>query len=384
GLFALALVGGLAFVIARTGPFASTRVTVAEVTEEAVAPAVFGIGIVEARRTWMIGPTAPGRVATVSVDVGDQVRAGQQLAEMDPVDLDERAQSLDAAVARAGSAAAAARAQVDDAAARSELAAINARRYAELGKREFVSPSVVQAREQERVSAAAAHAAAQANLAAARQELVRLQADRAAIAQQRLRTRLTAPADGLVVSRDAEPGSTVVAGQAVVRIADPATLWIRTRIDQGRSAGLRTGLPASITMRSSPGLSSAGRVARLEPLSDSITEERIAQVAFDSRPEGVAIGELAEVTLRTDAPGKAGPTVPNAALRRQGEARGVWALRDGALRFVPLQVVAAGLDGRVQVSGDLKAGERVILYSEKPIGAGSRIEIVESLSVTAR
>jgi len=41
----------------------------------------------------------------VTVDVGDMVKAGQVLAEMDPVDLDQRVVSLDAAIARAASAA---------------------------------------------------------------------------------------------------------------------------------------------------------------------------------------------------------------------------------------------------------------------------------------
>ena len=42
--------------------------------------------------------------------------------------------------------------------------------------------------------------------------------------------------DGIVTSRDAEPGSTVVAGQAVVRVIEPASLWVKARFDQGRSA----------------------------------------------------------------------------------------------------------------------------------------------------
>ena len=52
------------------------------------------------------------------------------------------------------------------------------------------------------------------------------------------------PADGIVTSRDAEAGSTVVAGQAVLKLADPASLWVKLRLDQGRSGGLAPGLPA--------------------------------------------------------------------------------------------------------------------------------------------
>jgi HlyD family secretion protein len=50
-------------------------------------------------------------------------------------------------------------------------------------------------------------------------------------------------------------------------------------------------------LRSHPGKAIVRQVARVEALSDSVTEERVAQVAVDSLPAGVSVGELAEVTL---------------------------------------------------------------------------------------
>lgn len=224
GLLAALLVAALAYVIMRSGPLAPTRVTVAKATEGSLAPSLFGIGTVEARRAYLIGPTAAGRVRRVAVDVGDAVRAGQLLAEMDPVDLDERAAALDASIARAGSAIAAMQAQRQDSQARKELAGLNARRYVELGKQNFMSGAAVEAKLQEQTSAEAAVSGADANLAAARQDLQRLAAERAGLRQQRDNVRLLAPADGMVSSRDAETGSTVVAGQAVLRLIEPASL----------------------------------------------------------------------------------------------------------------------------------------------------------------
>lgn len=378
-LLGIVLLGAFVFVVVRTGPFAATRVTVMKVEEASVAPALFGIGTVEARRAYLIGPTASGRVLRVAVDVGESVKAGQLLAEMDPVDLDQRVVSLDASIARAASTAAAAEAQRRDALARREVAAINARRYAELGEQKFVSPSVVESRLQERTSADAALAAAEANLAAARQDGARLRAERDGVRQQRQNIRLVAPADGVVTARDAEPGSTVVAGQAVVRLVDPASLWVKVRFDQGRSAGLAAGLPAEIVLRSNPSRPLAGKVQRLELLADSVTEERIAQVAFDATPAGIALGELAEVTLKLPA-AQAGPVLPNAAIKRRGEQVGVWALREGALVFVPVRLGSADLEGRVQVREGLRAGDRVIVHSESELTPESRISVVESLA----
>jgi HlyD family secretion protein len=380
---AIALLAALAWVFMRSGPLAPTRVTVQSVGTGVVQPALFGIGTVEARRAYMIGPTAAGRVLRVLVDVGETVKAGQLLAEMDPVDIDERLAALDASIARAGSGVAAMEAQRRDALARQELAAINARRYTDLGEKNFVSPGVVEGKLQEQVSAEAGASGAAANLAGARQDITRLDAERAGLRQLRANVRLLAPADGVVTAREAEAGSTVVAGQAVLRVVDPATLWLKVRFDQGRSQGLAAGLKASVALRSNPGQALAGQVLRVEAVSDSVTEERVAQVGFGKVPAGVSIGELAEVTVAL-APSQPSLIVPNASVTRQGDRTGVWRIEAGKLAFAPLRVGLASLDGQVQVLDGLKAGDSVVVYSEKALQPGSRIQVVDSLAERPR
>lgn len=378
-MLGVVLLGAFVWVVARTGPLAPIRVTIATLEEGTLEPSLFGIGTVEARRSYVIGPTAAGRVLRVLVDVGEPVKAGHLLAEMDPVDLDERLAALDASLARSGSAIASADAARRDSEARRAVATINARRYTELGQRNFVSASAVETRQQEHVSAQAASNAAEANLAGARQDMARIKAERDGLRQQRNNVRLLAPSDGIVSARDAEPGSTAVAGQPVVRLIDPSSLWIRLRIDQGRSGGLAPGLPAEIILRSTPSQALPGKVARLEVLSDNVTEERVAQVTFDTTPPGVSVGELAEVTLKLPA-SLPGLRLPNAAIRQHSGKSGVWVRNNGELRFVTVRQGLASLDGRVLVQGELKAGDQVVVFSEKELSAGSRIRIVDSLT----
>ncbi len=379
GLLGVLLIAALGYVVMRSGPLAPTRVTVTQATVGSLSPSLFGIGTVEARRSYLIGPTAAGRVGKVLVDVGDAVQAGQLLAEMDPVDLDERAAALEASIARASSVVAAAQAQRRDAQARRELAAITARRYVELGAQNFMSAGAVEAKQQEQASADAAVAAAEANLAAARQDTQRLAAERAGLRRQRDNVRLLAPAPGVVISRDAEAGSTVVAGQAVLRLIEPASLWIRVRLDQGRSSGLVAGLPASIVLRSDPGVRLSGKVARVEATSDSITEERVALVSLDTLPTGLSTGELAEVTLTRPATASA-VLLPNPAIQRQADQVGVWRIEGGQPKFTPVRVGQTSLEGQVQVLEGLKAGDEVVVYSEKALTAGSRIKVVDQLA----
>jgi HlyD family secretion protein len=386
GGLALALVAALAFVALRTGPLAPVKVQVTVVKTGRVTPEIFGIGQVEARRSWLVGPTVAGRVRTVQVDVGDTVAPGQALAEMDPVDLDQRLAALDASLARAQSARQAAAAQVGDAQARRALAAANLKRNEDLARQSFISAGALEARTQEVASASAGVQAAQANLGGSAQDIIRLRAERAALAQQRGNLRLVAPAAALVASRDAEGGSTVVAGQAVLRLVDPASLWVKLRVDQGRSAGLAPGLAARIVLRSRPGEALAGRVVRVEPLADSVTEERLAMVAFDALPAGVSVGEMAEVTLALPATAE-GLLLPNAALQQHEGTTGVWRLADGGLRFVPVVPGVQGLDGTVQVKAaqdaGLAEGDTVVLYSQKALQPDARISVVERLAPPA-
>ena len=208
-----------------------------------------------------------------------------------------------------------------------------------------------------------------------------MQAKRAALAQQRGNLKLVAPAAAVVTAREAEAGSTVVAGQAVLRLVDPASLWVKLRVDQGRSAGLAPGLAARITLRSRPGEALAGQVARVEALADSVTEERLAMVAFDALPAGVSVGEMAEVTLQLPATAES-LLLPNAAVVQHEGQTGVWRLKDGALAFAPVTLGVQGLDGTVQVITGLDEGDTVVLYSQTALKANARIAVVELLLPT--
>ena len=147
GGLALALLGALAFVALRTGPLAPVKVQVTTVQKGRVTPEIFGIGQVEARRSWLVGPTVAGRVLGVQVDVGQAVQPGQALAEMDPVDLDQRLAALDASLARAQSTQQAAGAQVADAQARRALAAANLKRNEDLAQQAFISAGALEAQQ---------------------------------------------------------------------------------------------------------------------------------------------------------------------------------------------------------------------------------------------
>lgn len=358
------------YVATRSGPLAPVAVTVAKVESRTLAPSLFGIGTVEARYTYKIGPTVAGRVKRVGVHVGDLVKASQILGEMDPVDLDDRVRSQESGLKRAEAA-------LREAAARQSYAETQARRYEELLAVRSTSEEIVATKRQERQIADAA-------LSVAREDLARSRSDRDALAAQRSNLRLISPVDGVVVLRDAEPGTTIVAGQAVVEVIDPKSIWINVRFDQISASGLAADLPVRITLRSRKDQQLKGRVVRVEPKADAVTEEMLAKVVFDTLPKSLpAIGELAEVTV--DLPGlPAAPVIPNAAVRREGDKVGVWQLVGDDLRFTPVRLGTSDLDGHVQVLHGLKEGDGIVTHSEKALTSQSRVKIVERLAGDAQ
>ena len=353
------------YVAARSGPLASVAVTVDTVESQTVAPALFGIGTVQTRYTYRIGPTFAGRVARLDVHVGDAVREGQVLGEMDAVDLDDRIRAQEAAIL--SSEAASGQAQ-----ARQVFAQTQAARYEQLLKVRGTSEENAAIKQQELAVANAARGAA-------REDVSRLRAELEALRAQRSNLRLVAPVAGLVTARHADPGTTVVAGQAVVEVIDPASLWIDARFDQISAEGLAAGLPARIVLRSRRGQSQPGRVLRVEPQADVVTEETLAKIVFDTPLSPLPpVGELAEVTVQLpELP--AVPAIPNAAIRTVDGKRGVWKIIDGKLAFMPVVLGRSDLDGHVQVEKGLAVDDRLVVYSEKALTARSRIHVVDRL-----
>lgn len=358
------------YVALRSGPLAPVPVTIIKVQARSIAPGLFGIGTVEARYTYKIGPTFAGRLKRLDVQVGDQIKAGQVLGAMDPVDLDQRIRAQDAAIKRA-------EAQFRDALAQKTFAQTQARRYEQLLAARSTSEEIVATKKRELQ-------AATAGLDGAREELVRARAEQEALKAQSNNLQLVASADGLVAVRDVDPGTTVVAGQPVVELIDPKSLWVNVRFDQINVQGLKAGLPAHIVLRSRAGQTVAGKVLRVEPLADAVTEETLAKVVFAHPLESLPpVGELAEVTVSLTALPSM-PVIPNAAIQRINGSLGVWQVIRGKLRFTPVSLGIADLDGHVQVRSGLEVGDQVVEYSAKALSKRSRIQVVDQISGVPR
>lgn len=350
----------------RSGPLAPVAVVISTVESKSIKPALFGIGTVETQHIYKIGPTSAGRLNSLEVDVGDTVQAGQILGEMDPVDIDDKLRSQQARIKRA-------EAVLSETKARRIYAQTQSRRYEKLFAEKATSQESMLTKQHELHVATAA-------LSAAEEDLTVAQADHNALNALKNNLRLIAPVDGIVLLRHADSGTTLVAGQAAIEIINPADLWINVRFDQTTAIGLTAELTAHITLRSRSNEVVMGKVLRIEPKADIVTEELLAKVVFNSIPQPLPpIGELAEVIVDR-AELSAAPTISNAAIRRNDHQIGVWKITNGELAFAPVKLGMSDLNGNVQITEGLSTGDQIVIYSEKALSTKSRINVVEQIA----
>ena len=316
-------------------------------------------GIRPWRRRHLLSSVASARLVSLEVDNGDAVRAGQWLGQLDAVDLPDRLRAAQAAWQRSRQARAVAAAQGREAQATLHYVRSNTARFERLAGAGAVSDDALLERRQALARSEAAATSAQAHEGAAAQVQREAGAALAALGAQQRTLRLVAPVAGIVTRRLLDPGSTVLPGQPVLEIADPSQFWIDVRFDQRQATGLAVGQPATVEFRRLAGRHFSGRIARIEPTADSLTEELNAKVSLEPGPLRAAglrpsLGELAEVRVALPtSPGAL--TLPAASLRQHQGRLGVWLAGDRALVFAPLQLGRSDGVGRVEVLGGLPA-----------------------------
>ncbi len=186
---------------------------------------------------------------------------------------------------------------------------------------------------------------------------------------------LVAPYDAMVIARTKELGSALGAGKSVFTLIDPATVWVLAYIDESKAGEIRLGEAAQIVLRSQPGRRITGRVARIEPESDRVNEERRVAVAFGQIPAEFNLGEQAEVYITTM--NLVHPRlVPEAAIIGLGKSQGtVWTVEEGRLRQHAVTLGHRLLDGRFEITGGVPNDAFVVsqLRSGLRVGRAAKV-----------
>lgn len=367
-------------VLAAGGWFLAERpLTVQVVRVETDVPLrLYGLGTVEARVLSRVGFEVGGALMSVSVDAGDAVSAGQELAALQPAEQEARVARARAAVEANGAAQAKARAAL----ARAE-AVLAQRVAANARQKELTRQDVASIQRAEEAQRDEDVAKAELKLAEADLELISAQGLDAAAALQLEETflahhRLIAPFDAVVVARQSEPGTVVKAGDPIFTLIDPKTIWIQTFIDEERAGQLALGQEGVIRLRSQPAAEFHGTVTRIGLESDRVNEERRVWLTCADCPARMFLGEQAEVRILTGTRDSA-LMVPEVAIAGYDGFHGtVWVVRDGRLQRADLTFGARDDRGRVEVTGGLPEGASIVAMPPKGAGEGRLARIGEA------
>jgi RND family efflux transporter MFP subunit len=319
-------------------------VTVIAPGAQTVAGEINASGTIAARREMPVGVVGEGgRVVSVPVDAGDWVKRGQVLAVID--------RSVQAQQGRS------AQAQVQVSQADANLAQANLDRALQLVERGFVSKADV-----DRLTATR-------DAANARVQVARAQA--AELSARAARLNILAPAAGLVLARNVEPGQTASAGSGpLFRIARDGEMELMANVNEAQLAGLATGVEAQVVPVGSA-KSFTGQVWQVSPTIDPQSRQGTARIALpyapELRPGGFASALISSGTV-------VAPMLPESAVLSDDEGSFVYVVNGESKaerRSVQTGMVTAngivvngGLDGSEQVvlraGGFLTEGEAVV------------------------
>jgi membrane fusion protein, multidrug efflux system len=304
---------------------------------------------VRARVETRLGFRVGGKLVNRPAGLGDTVRAGQVLAQLDPQDL-----RLAQDAARAGMSAA----QVN-----LDQATADLKRFRELRDQGFISGAELERRE-------TAAKAAQAQLDQARSQL-------AVQGNQAQYTTLTATASGVITAVEAEPGAVVSSGAPIVRLAHDGPRDVVFAVPEDRVAQVHAlaKVPGAFSVRTwGSDQPLPATIHEIAAAADPATRTFLVKVDVGAKASaGLKLGQTATVTLR--APAVGGVTkLPLAAVREEQGASSVWLVDPASMTVRSQPVQVAGADGNdVVIAGGLAPGQVVVTAGVHVLTAGQKV-----------
>ena len=362
------------------GNFFYLKVYLPKITFTSISPmvndineTVFGVGTIEAKEMILLAPKTTSKVLSLFADQGDTVDKGKILATMDPSDLVASKEESLMSMKKSQMSLLAAQSLIKELEAKYHLARITLTRYENLISKGFVAQAELD-------TALSLEQSAKAQLENAMVQIRVLQADverNKALANSSNAKiddlTLRAPEEMVVMSRDAEVGSTVPSGSPVFKLINPQTIWVKIYINERQSGALHVGQSASINLRSHPDKSYQGHIARIGVESDRTTEEREVDIALDNPQRPLFIGERAEATIQLSSHPRA-LTLPRLAITTHNGEKGVWIAKDGRAHFQPLSLHVSNFDGLIMIEG-VSEKDKVILPAGRDMSEGMRVKL---------
>ena len=306
-------------------------------------------GIVQARVETDLAFRTLGRVVSRKVYVGDLVRAGDIVAEIDPIALELAVRSAEA--------------DLRNAEAQFENASLTEDRKRRLASTSAASVADLDLAGQALKSARASVGKAKASLDKARDQLGH--------------ATLKAEFDGVVTASWVEVGQTVTAGQPVLKLARLDQRDVVVDVPEAQFRSLRLGDRFEVALQLDDTVRASGVLREIGPQADAGTRTHRLKIAIDQAPEVFRLGSVVTAAAPGAARGLA-IGVPAAAVVRKDGTDNVWVVdpttHTVSLRSVRLDTATTDIRS-VRVLAGLKDGQQVVVAGVNQLAEGQSVKI---------
>jgi len=349
-------------------------VNVALVTRSGLKSSLVLPGNIQAVTEGPVLARSSGYIRKRYVDIGDRVKEGQVLAEIEAPELDQQIKQAQAAIDQANSTVEQAQAAVQQARSNENLARVTAQRWANLLQRGVVS-------RQDNDSAQAQYEAQQANVqalekavAAARSSASAAQANLSRLNELLGYQTVRAPFAGVITLRNVDSGVLVNEGNTLLfRIAQTDRLRTYLNVPQADAKAVRVGQSATLMIPDLPGSKFKGTVARTANALDPATRTLLVEVQVPNSSGALMPGEYAQVDLsvpRSDPP----LLIPGDTLVVRSDGPQVAVVNpDGTVHFTLIQL-GRDFGDHVEVLSGLQEGQQVAVNPSDAIREGVTVK----------
>ena len=303
---------------------------------------------VKARVESRLGFRIPGKLIARYVELGQRVKAGQLLAEIDGQDFKLSADS--------------ARAQVNAAQTNRDLAAADFKRYKELRDKEFISGAELERRE--------------TALKAAQAQFEQAQAQLSAQVNQVNYSKLYADKAGVVTGLDVEVGQVVNAGTPILRLAQDGMRDVVFAVPEDRVGSVKQAQPVRIQLWGRDQFISA-KVQEIAASADPVTRTFLVKAEINDMK--IPLGSTATVFLKNEVTVNHSLTLPTTAVRQEAGKSSVWIVDPASMTVQSREIQITGVnENSVIVSGGLTAGQQVVTAGIHVLSPGQKVTYFKS------
>jgi RND family efflux transporter MFP subunit len=320
---------------------------------------------------------AEGYVKARLVDIGDRVKAGQLLVEIDTPELDDQLRQAVARVAQANAVIGQSKAAVTQTLSNLRLAEINIGRSRELVRQGIAARQDLDDKQAAYDARQADVQAAKAALNSAEESARAAQSEVARLTNLTAFKKVTAPFAGVITSRTTDVGnlinsSALASGRELYRLADISTVRLMINVPEPSAPAIRPGQAARVILQEFNGQAFQGKVTRTANALDAGTRTLPTEVQVPNPSGKLLPGMYANVVITASGGGPA-VTIPGDTVTVRSDGAYVAVIQPGSV--IHFQKVALGRDygSEVEVTQGLQGTETLVVNPSDSVREGVKV-----------